>query len=79
MLTSEDRLAKGAARHGWRRSPSSYGTWYFDRAGVAFEVEFWDNGTVKEIYRLGNQVTTVDHYLYGGWKVLLAEMARPRS
>lgn len=72
IQTPEDRLAKGAARHGWRRSPSTYGTYYFDRDGEAYEVEFWDNGTVKEIYLLGNQVTTVDHRFYGGYHALLA-------
>jgi hypothetical protein len=72
ILTPEDKIARGAARHGWRRSPSPYGTWYFDRAGTAYEVEFWGSGRVKEIYLLGNQVTTVDHYLSGGYGALLA-------
>lgn len=64
----------GAVVHGWQRRPSTWGTWFFSRGEAAFEVEFWDNGTVKEIYRLGNQVTTVDHAFYGGFKPLLAEM-----
>lgn len=74
VLTPEDRLARGAARHGWVRSPTSYGTYVFWGAGRAYEVEFHDNGRVFEVYRLGNQVTTVDHRWYGGYRGLLAEM-----
>jgi hypothetical protein len=74
MLTAEDRLAKGAARYGWGRSSSDYGTFYFYCGQAGFEVEFWDNGSVKEMFRLGDQIDTVDHLVTGGYRFLLGFM-----